>query len=325
MQGSRARRRFRLRGPLCYQSLPAPMANISVVVLTYNERLHIERCIRSAQQFAKHVFVVDSHSDDGTDELARSLGAHVVQHAWENQHARQLNWAIDNLPLETDWIFRMDADEWVTPELARELTEQLDKLPADVSGVVLKRRLYAFGRYLRWGGQDRVHLLRIWRRGQARCEERWMDEHMLLSQGHSVQFRHDFADDNKKPLSWWITKHAGYAVREAADTLLSRQNAPSGELKTGAGSQRQRWLKLFVYGAVPRFVRPTLYFGYRYFVLLGFLDGVPGLIWHVLQGFWYRFLVDAILFDVERRAAAEGLDPLSVLEQAYGFRANQHA
>jgi glycosyltransferase involved in cell wall biosynthesis len=299
------------------------MAHISVLTLTYNERLHIERCIRSAQQFASQVYIVDCGSDDGTVEIARSLGAHVVHHAWEN-HARQVNWALDNLPIDAEWVFRLDADEWVTPELASELRERLDRLPSEVSGVVLRRRLYAFGRWLRWGGQDRISLLRLWRRGQARCEERWMDEHMLLTRGTSVSFQHDFADDNLRPLSWWITKHAGYAVREVADVLLSRSSPTTSavaQLQTGQDSRRKRWLKMFVYAGVPRFVRPVLYFVYRYFVLLGFMDGAAGLIWHVLQGFWYRFLVDAILFDVERRAAAEGVEPLVVLERAYGLKA----
>ncbi|HTU64210.1 MAG TPA: glycosyltransferase family 2 protein, partial [Polyangiales bacterium] len=120
------------------------MANISVLILTFNEHMHIARCIRSAQQFAQDVFVVDSGSDDGTADIARSLGAHVVQHAWENHHAGQVNWSLDHLPIQTDWVFRMDADEFVTPELARELDERLDTLPSDVTGVVLRRRLYAF-------------------------------------------------------------------------------------------------------------------------------------------------------------------------------------
>jgi glycosyltransferase involved in cell wall biosynthesis len=298
----------------------ALMANISVFILTLNERMHIERCIRSAQQFATQVFVVDCGSDDGTVELARSLGAHVVQHAWERHHAGQVNWSIDHLPITTEWVFRMDADEVVTPELARELNERLDTLPSDVTGVVARRRLYAFGKPLRWGGQDRVHLLRIWRHGQARCEERWMDEQILLSAGRSVTFRHDFADDNQKPLSWWITKHVNYAVREAADTLLAQRRVEAGEPHVDADGRRIHRLRRLLYGGVPRFVRPTLYFGYRYVVLLGFLDGVPGLLWHVLQGFWFRFLVDAILYDVERRAAAEGVTPLSVLERSYGLK-----
>ena len=298
------------------------MAKISVLLLTHNERVHIERCVRSAQQLAHEVFVVDSFSDDGTPELARALGAHVVQHAWENHHARQINWALDNLPWSGDWIFRLDADEWLTPELVQELRERLDPLPPDVSGVVLRRRLYAFGKWLRWGGQDGVYLLRLWRRGLGRCEERWMDEHMVLSSGRTVTFEHDFADENEKPLSWWVVKHAGYAVREAADTLLAQRDRLAGQTRPeDTSSRRKRWLKLVVYGGVPRFVRPTLYFGYRYFGRLGFLDGMPGLMWHVLQGFWYRFLVDAILYDVERRAARDGLDPLTVLEQSYGLKA----
>src|SRR6185312_4805816 len=141
------------------------------------------------------------------------------------------------------------------------------------------------------------HLLRIWRNGRARCEERWMDEHMQLTQGRSVLFEHDFADENSKPLSWWTVKHANYAVREVADTLLARQAQQAASRRSG---------RHLLYRGVPRFVRPSLYFAYRYFVKLGFLDGVAGLQWHVLQGFWYRFLIDSILEDVERRAAAEG-------------------
>ena len=165
------------------------MAKISVLLLTHNERLHIARCVRGAQQFADEVFVVDSFSDDGTPDIARSLGAHVVQHVWENHHARQINWALDNVPFSGDWIFRLDADEWLTDELMQELRERLDQLPAEVTGIVLRRRLYAFGKWLRWGGQDGVYLLRLWRRGLGRCEERWMDEHMVLSSGRSVTFQ----------------------------------------------------------------------------------------------------------------------------------------
>jgi glycosyltransferase involved in cell wall biosynthesis len=296
------------------------MANLSVLTLTHNERVHIERCIRSAARFAQTIFVVDSGSDDGTVELARSLGAHVVQHAWENHHARQINWALEHLPIETEWVLRLDADEWVSPELAEELNTRLSELPDDVTGVVLRRRLIAFGRDLRWGGQDHIDLLRVWRRGQARCEERWMDEHLVLTRGHAIAFQHTFADDNHKPLSWWIVKHAGYAVREAADTILARGCEEAGSLPAEAASRRKRWLKLHVYGRMPRFLRPALYFGYRYFWQLGVLDGTPGLMWHVLQGFWYRFLVDAILFDIERRARDEGVDEATVLERTYGLR-----
>jgi glycosyltransferase involved in cell wall biosynthesis len=298
------------------------MANISVVVLTHNERVHIERCIRSARQFAQEVFVVDSGSDDGTVEIARSLGAAVYQHAWENHHARQLNWALTHLPIPTEWVFRLDADEWVSSELAEELNTRLQTLPADVTGVVLPRRQYAFGRFLRWGGHP-VHLLRVFRRGQARCEERWMDEHLVLTSGRACTFQHDFVDENLKPLHWWTTKQANYAVREAADTFLARAGRADqqhDDVPEDRSSRRKRLLKIHVYRRIPRFIRPVPYFFYRYVLQLGALDGVPGLMWHVLQGFWYRFLVDSIISDIERRANADRVTPLEIIERVYGLK-----
>ena len=152
-----------------------------------------------------------------------------------------------------------------------------------------------------------------------------MDEHIVLSSGRTITFEHDFADDNLKPLHWWTTKQANYAVREAADTLLERRSAsatvkPAHEKPEDRSSRRKRWLKLNVYRRTPRFVRPVAYFSYRYFFALGILDGVPGLMWHVLQGFWYRFLVDSILADIERRAREERVDELVILERVYGFK-----
>jgi glycosyltransferase involved in cell wall biosynthesis len=300
-------------------------ADITVLTLTFNERVHIQRCIESAQQFASAVIVVDSHSTDGTQALARGLGAEVHEHAWENHHARQINWALDNLPITSEWIFRLDADEWVSPELAEELRTRLAEVPSDVNGIVLRRRQYSFGKFLRWGGQYPIHAMRIWRRGHARCEVRWMDEHIVLSGGRTLTFDHDFADDNLKPLHWWTTKQANYALREAADTLLERRSTRASaeyeeSLPEDRSSRRKRWLKLNVYRRTPRFVRPAAYFSYRYFVALGVLDGVPGLMWHVLQGFWYRFLVDSILADIERRAREQRVDELVILERVYGFK-----
>ncbi|HEX2675883.1 MAG TPA: glycosyltransferase family 2 protein [Polyangiales bacterium] len=292
------------------------------MTLTLNERVHIERCIKSSQRFAKQVFVVDSGSTDGTQEIAQSLGAHVTFHAWENNYARQLNWGIDNLPIDADWILRLDADEWVSEELAQELNEKLDKLPPEITGVILPRRQYSFGKWLKWGMCYPIYTMRIWRRGHGRCEERWMDEHMVLFDGTTVTFDHDFADENLKPLAWWTTKQANYAVREAADMILSRENEARYERERpeDPSSRRKRWAKVYLYRKVPPFLRPLGFFVYRYFIRLGFLDGVPGLLWHVLQAFWYRFLVDAVVYDVERRARETGMTPVDVIEKVYGLK-----
>src|SRR5262249_36515550 len=157
-----------------------------------------------------------------------------------------------------------DADEWVSPELAAELNARLAQVPSDVNGIVLRRRQYSFGKFLRWGGQYPIHAMRIWRRGHGRSEERWMDEHIVLRGGRTLTFAHDFEDDNRKPLHWWTTKQANYALREVADTLLARERlqpaAAEGSLPEDASSRRKRWLKLHVYRRIPRFVRPAAYF-----------------------------------------------------------------
>jgi glycosyltransferase involved in cell wall biosynthesis len=297
------------------------MADISVFILTFNECLHIERCIRSAQRFAATIFIVDCGSTDGTVEIAERAGAQVVRHEWENNHARQTNWAIDHLPITTEWVMRIDADEIVTDELADEINEKLPGFPAEVTGLVLKRRQVFMGRRLRWGGAYPICLLRGFRRGHGRCEDRWMDEHLVVTAGHSVLLDHDLEDQNLNDLRWWTNKQANYAVREAADIILRGTGANQHEtVPQDQSSRRKRWLKEHVYKRLPRFVRPPAYFGYRYFVRLGFLDGVPGLIWHFLQGFWYRFLVDAVLYDLERRSLATRQSKAAVLAELYEIR-----
>jgi glycosyltransferase involved in cell wall biosynthesis len=296
------------------------MAEIDVLILTYNEQLHIERCIRSVQVFAAEVYVVDSGSTDDTVEIAQQLGAHIVQHAWENNHARQTNWAIDHLPITAPWIMRVDADEIVTDALANELNSELAALPSDVTGLIVKRRQVFLGHTLRWGGNYPIRLLRLIRRGHGRCEERWMDEHLVITSGRAIELTHDLEDRNLNDLRWWTNKQANYAVREAADTLLARERREGHSAINDPSTRRKRWLKERIYRRTPRFSRPLLYFVYRYIFQLGLLDGSPGLIWHVLQGFWYRFLVDAVIYEVEHRARDTRLSRVEVLQTLYGLK-----
>jgi len=293
---------------------------ISVFILTFDERIHIERCIRGVLPFASEVFVVDSGSRDDTVARARALGAQVFEHAWENNHARQTNWAIDHLPFTGKWVMRIDADEIVSAALAAEILATLPTLEEGVNGVVLRRRQVFMGRPLRFGGAFPIQLLRLWRRGTARCEERWMDEHIVLTSGTTVTLQHELVDHNLHELRFWTSKEANYAVREAAEILLARRGGGASTVPDDLASRRKRWLKERVYRRLPPFVGPAGYFFYRYVVRLGILDGVPGLAWHVLQGFWYRFLVDTIVLDIERRAADTGTGELELLERLYGLR-----
>lgn len=275
---------------------------ISVIILTYNEEANIAACLQSVAGWAAEVFVVDSGSTDCTVELASSYGAHVQYHPWQT-YSNQFNWALDNLALSTPWVMRLDADETVTPELARELAEKLQGLPDDVHGIYIKRRVYFMGRWIRHGGYYPTWLMRIFRRARARCEDRWMDEHMALSNGRVCHLEHDIIDYNCKGLSFWTIKHEDYARREALDVMGTAtadqgRGIPASLLATQ--DRRRRWLKKNLYGRIPLFVRAFAYFCYRYFLRLGFLDGTEGLIFHFLQGCWYRFYVDAKLWEARR-------------------------
>jgi glycosyltransferase involved in cell wall biosynthesis len=287
-------------------------ASIAVVILTYNEMLHLPRCLDHISSFAQEIFVIDSGSTDGTVELAQSRGAHVLHHPFQN-YARQFQWALDNAPITSDWVMRLDADEVIEADLAQEITQKLPALPPDVTGVELNRKTIFQGKFLRFGGRYPLILLRIWRRGAARIEDRWMDEHMYLTEGRTIAFRGGFADHNLNDLTFFTEKHNGYSSREALDVLNQRMNlfGPPPAL-TGEETSRQAKIKRFfkesIYNRLPFELSVTAYFLFRYIIQFGFLDGRAGLQYHVLQGFWYRFLVGAKLRELEK-AAAEAQSP----------------
>ncbi|MGQ0696837.1 MAG: glycosyltransferase family 2 protein [Panacagrimonas sp.] len=297
---------------------------VTVLILTYNEEKHLARAIESVRPFARQVVVVDSFSSDRTIEIARSLGATVLQNRWEQNYARQFNWGLDHASIEGDWVMRLDADEYATQELALEITQRLATLSAEVSGVYTKRRIHFLGRWIRHGAVYPMWVLRLWRTGRGRCENRWMDEHIRLSEGTSLRFEHDLVDENLNDLTWWTEKHNRYAVREAADLLNMKYGfAAYDDVSTMTAreqSKLKRWIKERVYARLPLFVRPAGYFFYRYFLKLGFLDGVPGLAWHMLQGFWYRFLVDAKIYEAEARTGGDRQRMVELVEGTWGLK-----
>ncbi len=288
------------------------MTSVAVIILTRDEARHIERALASIAAFATQVFVVDSGSTDETVILAEAAGATVLHHPWSN-YARQFQWGLQTAPITAEWVMRLDADEVVEADLAREIGTRLAELPARITGVNVRRKLVFMGRWIRHGGRYPVTLLRLWRRGAARIEPRWMDEHMVLTGGEAVTFRGGLVDHNLNDLAFFTAKHDDYATREAIDRLVARHrlNAyePVVELR-GSPAAGKRWLKEGVYNRLPIWIGPIGYFLYRYVIQLGFLDGRAGLIYHALQGGWYRFLVEAkvvefdtVLAPLERRAA----------------------
>ncbi len=293
---------------------------VSVIILTFNEERNIRTTIESVVGWAEDVFLVDSISTDRTVEIAAEFGVKVFCNPWKN-YATQFNWALENLPLKTEWIMRLDADEKVMPELRAELEEKLPRMNDGVTALYVKRRVLFMGKWMKRGGYYPVWLLRLWRKGCASCEERWMDEHMKHEGGATLFLENDIVDDNRNNLHWWIAKHNGYATREAIDMLLVERGVTRSDVSAslrGSQEQKKRWVKEQLYARMPLFLRPCLYFLYRYMFKLGLLDGREGLIWHFLQGFWYRFLVDAKIYEIKRKMAGQGIDFIEVIRSEYG-------
>jgi len=281
----------------------------TVILLSFNSEDTLGATLSSAKRVSEEIFVVDSFSKDGTVELARSFGATVVQHAFEHYGA-QRNWAIDNLPITKPWQLHLDADEMMDDQLVAAILALPDE-PAH-AGYFLPRYLRFLGRVLRHGGMSPTWHLRLFRSGAGRCEDRKYDQHFLLTAGTSGQLQGAMIDDMRMPLTEWTARHNRWSDGEVAE-LSSHETA--GRLKPdarGNPAQRKRYLRQ-KYDRMPLFLRPFALFVYRYLFRLGFLDGVEGLIFWVLQTFWFRFLVDAKIWEQRNaaRRAQQALDSTS--------------
>jgi glycosyltransferase involved in cell wall biosynthesis len=277
--------------------------DLTVVILTKNEAIHIGRAMENLKGLAKDVVVVDSFSTDDTVAIAKSHGAVVLQNKFIN-YAKQFQWALDNAEIRGKWVMRLDADELIEADLRVELEQQLPTLPEDVVGINLKRKHVFMDRWVRHGGRYPLLLLRIWRHGHGRIEDRWMDEHMVVWGGRTITMKGGFADHNLNDITFFTTKHNAYATREALDVLIQRRKlVPRDDaLNTKSASAQasiKRILKESIYNRFPFTISSLLYFLWRYIFQLGFLDGRTGLIYHFLQGYWYRFLVGAKLMELE--------------------------
>lgn len=271
---------------------------VTVVILTHDEEVHIARCINSARQLSRSIMVVDSGAGR-TTKICMEMTVPVWTQPFST-FSEKMNWALDNLPIRTPWILRLDADEVLTPEFVSGAAAALASLPTTVTGCYVRRRLWFLGQWIRHGGMYPTYSMRLWRRGAAHCEDRQLDEHMLLRFGTSAKFDLDIVDDPLKSFDDWVVKHVHYSRLELRAKDGDRPEQIQASL-FGAPEQRKRWLKLRVYRVVPLFLRPTLYFVYRYLFRLGFLDGRRGLLFHLMHAYWYRLLVDARIYEERLR------------------------
>lgn len=268
---------------------------LSILILTRNEEIHIARCLESAFLLTKCVYVLDSNSSDRTPIIAASSGATLISGEF-NSFAKKLNWGLENIEFKTPWVMRLDADEVLSSGLIAQLPALLSSLGPDVVGIYVKRQLWFMGRWIRFGGMYPTYSMRIWRPNAVFCESRDLDEHIVLRRGRHVTLQADIMDIPLTDLSSWIAKHNQYATLEAHSVLRAQLGNAADETYTnlfGSLPQRVRWIKTRIFYRMPLFVRPTLYFIYRYFLRFGFMDGCAGFIFHFMHGLWYRILVDA--------------------------------
>lgn len=299
-------------------------SDITVIVLTKDEQLHIERCLNNVCPFVKKVFIIDCYSKDNTLEIAQKFdNVEVIQHEWPaTKYAGQFNWALENAPIKTKWVMRLDADEYLLPELIEEIKEKLPNLPSNVTSVVMTRRVMFLGKWMKRGTYP-VKMLRIFQYGKGICEQKLMDEHIQMFEGDSVEFENDFVDDNLHDLSWFVEKHIGYAIREAVDLLdieldLTGQAAIDKEKKMNEQAVAKR-KKKHKYASMPLFWRSFYYFLYRYFVKGACLEGKEGFLWTFIQGWWYRTFVDAKVFEIKKHCGSDKEAIRKYLKAEYGI------
>lgn len=259
--------------------------NIAVIILTFNEEIHLERCIENALKITSNIIVVDSYSTDDTLKILKKYKIKFYQNKFTHQ-AAQVNYALKNINIKAKWIFRIDSDEVIGNDFVKNIKKKLPFVKKDISGLDINKNLIFMGRYIKFGGVYPQKVVRVWKTGEGKYANTWMDEHIVLKNKKSFM-NVSITDHNLNNLTWWLSKHKKYAIREAIDYLIHK-------------NQKNYYYKKSkkIYYEFPILIRPFIYFFYRYFFKLGFLNGWQGLIFDLLQGFYYRFAVDICIIKI---------------------------
>ena len=289
------------------------MKELSIFIPTFNEEIHIERAIQSALSLTDNVFVIDSYSTDNTVKIAKSMGAKIYQYKWEadSDWAKKFNWTLEHVPFHTEWVMRHDADEYFTGDLVKKVKEELPNLPSNISGIGINRREYFMRRWMKHGDAYPKSMIRIFKLGKVKFENRMIDEHVDILDGKCIKWNVDLCDDKIISLTKWIANHNMHAVKEAIvliDNEIGLTTEKDDEDHLAKEAKRKRKKKQ-LYGKLPLFWRVWLFFVYRYVIKLGFLDGLEGFLYCFLQCLWYRTIADAKIVETYRIC---GRDPKKI-------------
>lgn len=282
---------------------------VTVVVLTYNEEANLERCLQSVAGWAQEIVVIDSFSTDSTINIAERYADRIMQHKYDG-HAQQWAFALKEVSFATEWIFAMDADFVLTAELKRAIDQAIEQgASSDIQGYYVRHKQIFRGKFIRYGTIYPRYWLRLFRHGKGYVDELDLVDLHFYVDGKTAKLEFDLIEDNRKErdIGFWVNKQVKFAKKQALEELKrqdTKLSFPVPPRLLGSPDQRTLWLKSKWY-RLPLFVRPILYFAYRYFLRLGFLDGREGFVYHFTQALLYRLLVDIELFDLRAARITE--------------------
>ena len=275
---------------------------LSVIIPVRNEAHNLRRCLEALKSVGE-VYVIDSKSTDDTAIIAQSYGAKVVQFHYAGGWPKKRQWAMDTLPLAYDWILLLDADEVLTSELADEIQKAIQD--PHTNGYFIALQMYFLGRRLRHCAAS-FWKLSLFRKGLGRFECRLQDqdasmadmevhEHVVVT-GAARKLIQPLIHHNVESLSRYIQKHNEYSNWEARVWLDGNRSQEDIQPSLwGTQAQRRRWLRRHFFGLPGS---PLLFFFYKYVLSLGFLDGVPGLIYCTMQGIQF-FHIKAKIYELQ--------------------------
>lgn len=292
-------------------------ANVTAIILTNNEEKHLERCILSLKNIIKRIVVIDSLSTDKTHEILKNHNIEFFQKEWVN-YSSQLNWGIEKAEVKTDWILRIDPDEIPSQSFTNNIKNYLDKLPINVSGISITRRLIFLEKEIKFGGDFPQMDVRLWRNGKGKCENTWSDEHMIID-GLIENSNLDIIDNNINNITWWTDKHNRFAIREMIEFFSQKERVKKkNHFKLSKKTKTMKNIKFKIYYRFPMFLRALVFFIYKYFLRLGFLGGWQGFIWCFLQTFWYRILVDVKILEIRNIMKKNNFTFKEAIKKEYG-------
>lgn len=279
------------------------------MILTYNEEQHLPRLLESIKSLQAKVCVLDSGSTDATLEICQQYGAETLIFSFEN-HPQQWHKALNSFNITTPWVIGLDADQIVTFELLQMLHQFREEDYIGINGIYFNRKNYFKGRWIKYGGYYPKYLLKMFRYGLGSSDLNENMDHRFIVPGKTIIWKKGhIIEENLKEnqISFWIHKHNRYSDLLAREEVERKQNLRFQFNKPnfwGNPDERIAWLKSLWWKS-PRFLRPFLYFFYRMFFQLGILDGKSGILFHFLQGFWFRMVVDVKIGEILKQEKNE--------------------